>query len=145
MITLQIECDKTKMPNIEKKWIHKICNYILLDYKHSDAIITIIFSNDKQLQELKNKYFSQNVLTDTISFNLEEKGDPIDGEIYISLERVAENAKLYKQKFDKEIKRVIIHSILHLTGINDQTEDEKNRMTILENFYLSKNLNNTLA
>ncbi len=75
-----------------------------------------------------------------ISFNLEEKGEAIDGEIYISLERVAENSKIFEQDFDKECKRVIIHSILHLLGFDDQTSEDKIKMTQLEDYYLSNTI-----
>ena len=75
-----------------------------------------------------------------LSFNLEEKGEAIDGEIYISLERVAENSKIFEQDFDKECKRVIIHSILHLLGFDDQTSEDKIKMTQLEDYYLSNTI-----
>ena len=86
---------------------------------------------------MKKEYFNKDVLTDTSSFNLEEEGDPIEGEIYISLERVAENAQTYKQDFIMECKRVIIHSCLHLLGFDDQLQEEKKEMTRQEDYYLS--------
>ena len=70
------------------------------------------------------------MLTDTISFNLEDKCEAIDGEIYISLNQVSENAKEYNQDIGKELKRVIIHGFLHLVGYDDQTPgDKKNNDT----------------
>ena len=77
---------------------------------------------------------------DTISFNLEERGDPIEGEVYISLDRVSENAKIFKQNFITECKRVIIHSCLHLLGYNDDIPEEKYKMTELEEIYLSRKI-----
>ena len=86
---------------------------------------------------MKNQYFQQNILTDVITFNLEEDGDPIEGEIYISLNRVSENAWKFKQDIERELKRVIIHGTLHLLGYDDQTSEEKKTMTHLEDHYLS--------
>ena len=137
MITVQLESDGVDLPNIDGDWISEICNNILNDFEHSKATVTIIFSTDKKLRKLKKEYFSADMLTDTISFNLEEKGEAIDGEIYISLERVVENSKIFEQDFDKECKRVIVHSVLPLLGFDDHTSEEKIKMTQLENYYLS--------
>ena len=86
---------------------------------------------------MKNQYFQQNLLTDVITFNLEEDGDPIEGEIYISLNRVSENAIKFKQDIGIELKRVIIHGILHLLGYDDQTPEEEKIMIQMEDHYLS--------
>ena len=111
---------------------------IFLDNKANEASITIIFSNDYKLRKLKKEYFGENVFTDTISFNLEEDGDPIDGEIYISLNRVSENAREFNQDTSRELKRVIIHGCLHLLGYDDQTSEGKKTMTHMEDHYLSQ-------
>ena len=139
MITAQLEYDNVEKPDIDENWIQRICESILKDNNQPEAVVMIIFSNDSKLRKLKKKYFDTDVLTDTISFNLEEEGDPIEGEIYISLERVTENAQTFKQDFTMECKRVIIHSCLHLLGFDDQLPEEKKEMTRLEDFYISNN------
>ena len=136
MINIQLEYDQTDKPNIDEKWIQSVCEDILNDNKHDEAFITIIFSNDLKLSKLKKEYFGKDVFTDTISFNLEEKGDSIEGEVYISLDRVSENANIYKQDFITECKRVIIHGCLHLLGYNDELSKDKSIMTELEERYL---------
>ena len=73
-----------------------------------------------------------------ITFNLEEEGDSIEGEVYISLKQVSENAREYKQDVEIELKRVIIHGLLHLLGYDDQTTKEKKAMTRLEDHYLNQ-------
>jgi rRNA maturation RNase YbeY len=127
-------------PDIDENWIRSICGNILKDNNQPEAVVTIIFSNDSKLRKLKKEYFYKDVLTDTISFNLEDEGDHIEGEIYISLERVAENSQTYKQDFIMECKRVIIHSCLHLLGFDDQLPEEKKEMTRLEDYYISNNI-----
>ena len=141
MINIQLEYDQTDKPNIDEKWIQSVCEDILNDNKHDEAFITIIFSNDLKLSKLKKEYFGKDVFTDTISFNLEEKGDSIEGEVYISLERVSENANIYKQDFITECKRVIIHGCLHLLGFNDKLPEDKTKMMELEERYLSHTIN----
>ena len=140
MITIRLEYDNVEKPDIYENWIRSICENILKDNNHPEAVVTIILSNDSKLRKLKKEYFNKDVLTDTISFNLEEEGDPIEGEIYISLERVTENAQTFKQDFIMECKRVIIHSCLHLLGFDDKLPEEKKEMTRLEDYYLSNNI-----
>ena len=141
MINIQLEYDQVKIPPLDKNWIQTICKTILNDNRHDEANITIVFSNDSKLRKLKKEYFGKDLFTDTISFNLEEKGDPIEGEVYISLERVSENADIFEQDYIKECKRVIIHSCLHLLGYNDELPEDKTKMTELEDTYLSRTVN----
>ena len=110
---------------------------IFNDYKKSFSSVAFIISNDKKLSQLKKTFFNKDVLTDVITFNLEEKDQPIEGEIYISLERVIDNSKRYKQETFIELYRVLIHGVLHLIGFDDQTSIEKKEMTNLENKYLN--------
>ena len=92
--------------------------------------------DDNALRLMKKEYFNQDLYTDVIAFNIEE--DPFEGEIYISHQRVKENAEKYKQSFHRELKRVIIHGALHLCGYDDQTSEEKSVMTSMEENYLVK-------
>ena len=139
MITVQLEYDNAEKLNIDENWVRNICEKILIANKQNEASITIIFSNDSKLRKLKNEYFGEDVFTDTISFNLEEEGNPIEGEVYISLERVSENATTFKQDFITECQRIIIHGCLHLLGYNDETPEDKTKMIQLEETYLSYN------
>ena len=138
MISVQLVYHTKGTANLDDGWLNSTCNNILNDINHDAATISIILSNDAKLLQLKKQYFQQEVLTDVITFNLEEDGDPIDGEIYISLNRIEENALKFKQGIERELKRVIIHGILHLIGYDDQTREEKKKMTRLEDYYLSQ-------
>ena len=140
MITVRLEYDNTEKPDVNENWVRSICENILMDRNQDEASITFIFSNDEKLRKLKKEYFGEDVFTDTISFNLEEKGDSIEGEVYISLDRVSDNANIYKQDFITECKRVIIHGCLHLLGFNDELPDDKTKMMELEERYLSRTI-----
>jgi len=87
---------------------------------------------------MKKQYFDMDVFTDVMAFNLEEVGEQLDGEVYISWERIVENAKTLKLAVNNEFKRILIHGVLHLIGFDDQTKKEKTEMTTLENLYISK-------
>ena len=140
MITVKLAYDDVEKPKIDKDWIRSVCENILIDNNHNEGSITFIFSNDYKLRNLKKEYFDEDVFTDTISFNLEEKNDPIEGEVYISLERVRENAHIFKQDFITECKRIIIHGCLHLLGYNDESSKDKRKMIQLEETYLLHNI-----
>ena len=137
MINVHLIYDIEVTADIDDDWINSTCKNILNDKDKNTASISIILTNDKKLLQLKNKYFQQDILTDVITFNLEDDGDPIEGEIYISLNRVSENAIKFKQDIGIELKRVIIHGILHLLGYDDQTPEEEKIMIGLEDHYLS--------
>ena len=137
MIKVQLIYDIDEKVDLDDGWLNSTCNNILNDKAQDTATISIILTNDNKLLQLKKQYFKQNVLTDVITFNLEEDGDPVEGEIYISFNRVAENSRELKQDIRKELKRVIIHGILHLLGYDDQAPEEKIIMIRLEDHYLS--------
>lgn len=122
----------------------KLLKKILSDYKITEAKLSIILSNRKLLNKLKQNYFNLDHFTDVIVFNLEDENKPIDGEIYISLDDVLQNSILYKESFNNEFKRVLIHGVLHLLGFEDSTIDKKKEMTILENQYITYELKNHL-
>ena len=93
--------------------------------------INIVFTNDEDLREINIKYLSHNYYTDIITFDYSE-GNSVSGDIYISVERVQENAEKFHVEKRMEMLRVIIHGILHLTGYNDSDESEKKKMRYME-------------
>ena len=81
---------------------------------------------------------NHNYFTDIITFDLSESKKEITGEIYISVDRVKDNARIYNTSIKKEVHRVIFHGILHLCGYGDKTKAQKQAMTNRENHYLAK-------
>jgi len=115
-----------------KSWISKVCE------KEAVTINSLIFvfSDDDFLLQINKKYLRHNTLTDIITFDLSDDLC-LDGEIYISLDRVKDNAKKFDVKYVNEIHRVMIHGVLHLIGYNDKTPSQKRKMTVKEDYYLS--------
>ena len=101
MIQVQLEYELNKVKELDTNWVNMICNNIFNDNNHIDANITIILSDDDRLCKLKKEYFNKDLLTDVISFNLEENGEPIEGEVYISFDRIKENAIKFNQSLEK--------------------------------------------
>ena len=114
-----------------------ISNIISNESNYGEIIISIIIEDDDYLRKLKVKYFDMDIFTDVITFNLSENENDLDAEIYISWDRIVDNAKRYKQTINEEIKRIIIHGCLHLVGFNDSNEEEIKIMRNKEGEYLS--------
>jgi rRNA maturation RNase YbeY len=97
--------------------------------------ICFIFCNDEYLLNINSKYLNHNYYTDIITFDYTED-DILGGDIYISADRVAENAKTFQTDFEHELSRVIYHGILHLCGYKDKSPDEQQVMKAKEDKYL---------
>jgi rRNA maturation RNase YbeY len=117
-----------KNRNQLKSWIR---NVISMEGKN-DGDISFIFTNDDNLLDINLKYLKHDFFTDIISFDYSE-GLTVSGDIFISLDRVRENSENLKTDLNEELKRVIIHGILHLCGYKDKTSEERVVMTNKEN------------
>jgi probable rRNA maturation factor len=94
--------------------------------------ISYIFCNDEKILEVNRQYLQHDYFTDIITFD-DNEGNKINGDIFISLDTVADNAREYKVSFDNELHRVMIHGILHLCGQNDHSTEERTEMIRKEN------------
>jgi len=100
--------------------------------------INIVFCSDNFLLNLNEAYLRHHTLTDIITFQYSEPADiSISGEIFISIERVRENAILFNTTFSNELHRVIVHGVLHLLGHKDKTKPQKTNMHLKEDNCLS--------
>ena len=105
-----------------------------LKFKAGD--ISVIFCSDDYLKQININYLNHDYYTDIITFDYSDK-NIISGDLFISIDRVRENADINNENFNREICRVIIHGILHLCGYNDKTSKEKEKMRKLEDVFLS--------
>ena len=138
MINVSVEIDPT-LKGPDPKQSKKILVSVLETESVVDSKINVIFGDDKLLNSLKIEFFNYDHLTDVIAFRINDFNKPeIEGEIYISLARAIENAKKYGEPLSKELARLIIHGGLHLLDHRDKTDDEKNKMTALEDKYLQQ-------
>ncbi|MDB9873654.1 rRNA maturation RNase YbeY [Flavobacteriaceae bacterium] len=105
------------------------------DYKEGE--VSIVFCDDEFLHKLNVEFLDHDTLTDVISFDY-SMGKEIHGEIFISIERVKENANEFNQSFDAELSRVMAHGVLHYCGYKDKSESEAATMRSKEEFYLQQ-------
>ena len=99
--------------------------------------INYIFCTDAYLLELNKQFLNHDTYTDIVTFPLSIKGEPLISDIYISIDRVKENALSFSSSFQKELHRVIFHGLLHLCGFKDKTTKQAKIMRLKEEEYLN--------
>lgn len=104
-------------------------------YQKSIGQITYIFVSDEYLLKMNQDHLDHDYYTDIITFNYNQD-NIISGDLFISIDRIEDNAKKISTTFAEELKRVMIHGVLHLIGFNDHSEEEKTEMRKQENFCL---------
>lgn len=136
MINLQTENIKFTLKNktLLKQWIKEV----VVKKKRKAGEITFVFCNDDYLLNINKQYLNHDTFTDIITFDYstDDTKQAISGDIFISIERVKENALKYSKTFENELHRVIIHGVLHLLGYTDKTKMAKEEMTNQENLCL---------
>ncbi|WP_395047353.1 rRNA maturation RNase YbeY [Flavobacterium sp.] len=121
MISFNYEIDfEILEETIYTDWISSV----IISENKSEGEINYIFCDDDYLVEINQQYLNHDTLTDIISFDY-SLGNEIHGDIYISIERVRENADEFKVSFEEELKRVMIHGILHYCGYKDKFEPDE--------------------
>lgn len=117
-------------------WIDWVTESMKNEDKSIDEL-NYIFCDDEYLLEINRQYLDHDYYTDVIGFDNSED-DVLTGDIFISIERIADNAKQNNVSFDNELARVMIHGILHFAGYPDKEEEQKRIMTEKEDFYLNR-------
>ena len=129
MINFNYETDFKLLDDAKiSKWISTIIN----NENCKEDEINYVFCDDAYLHKLNVEFLNHDTLTDVISFDY-SVGKTLQGDIFISVERVADNAKDFKVEFDSELHRVIVHGILHYCGYKDKTEADAVEMRNKEN------------
>ena len=135
-----IEIQEINIESLELK-VKKFNSFItplLISENKTEGDIVLIFCSDQYLLEINKKHLNHDYYTDIITFDYcVEK--IVSGDLYISIDRVKENSKIFNESFINELNRVVIHGVLHLCGYNDKTEADQKIMRNLENKYLAIN------
>ena len=129
-ITFQSE--GVEHPQIDEAKITSWIKSIAKKYNKETDEISYLFCDDEKILEVNKEYLKHDFYTDIITFDYSE-GNIISGDIIISLQTVESNSQMYKTNFTEELHRVIIHGILHLSGLDDSSEEEEKAMRDAEN------------
>lgn len=122
-----------KQKNKIRNWVTQA---IVQEGFDSIGELNYIFCSDEYLLVLNKQYLDHDTYTDIVTFDTSNDEQEISGDLFISIERIRENAKLYNNKIEKELHRVMIHGLLHLCGYDDANEADKHIMTAKEDYYL---------
>tara|TARA_B100000401_G_C52778034_1_gene706726 strand:+ start:897 stop:1310 length:414 start_codon:yes stop_codon:yes gene_type:complete len=135
-----IEIQEVNIKSLELKvnQFNSFISNILISEKKTEGDVVLIFCSDEYLLEINKKHLNHNYYTDIITFDYCVE-NIVSGDLYISIDRVKENAKTFNDSFINELSRVVIHGVLHLCGYNDKTEADQKNMRNLENKYLAMN------
>jgi len=120
----------------ERKKLKKFIEASFRKEKKKIQSLNFIFCTDDDLLTINREYLKHNYYTDIITFELTEKGAPVEGEIYISVDRVKDNSRQLGEPAYRELHRVIFHGVLHLCGYNDKRMEEKKVMREKEEDFL---------
>lgn len=131
-MAINYQAEDIKEPAIKKRaisaWIKKVAKI----YNREIGDISYIFCSDAKILDVNKQYLNHDYYTDVITFDYSEN-NTISGDIFISLDTVKTNAKKFATDPDEELKRVIIHGVLHLCGLKDKSEEDSKNMTQSEN------------
>ncbi len=114
-----------------KVWLEEI----LLEEKYKVGTINYIFCDDEYLLQVNKDFLQHDYYTDVITFDY-VKGNTVSADIFVSLPRISENAKVHSEEVETELRRVLAHGLLHLCGYKDKKEEDILEMRNKENYYL---------
>ena len=134
MISYQAE--NVRMPSLHRRETTKWLRQVAASYGRKIGDVAYIFCDDKKILEVNKQFLQHDYYTDVITFDYDED-DTISGDIFISLDTVRSNSEQFHTDYEQELHRVIVHSILHLCGINDKGPGEREVMEAAENKALS--------
>ncbi len=116
-----------------RDWLDQVCS----NHDYEIENLNYIFCSDEYLLDINKTYLKHNFYTDIITFDQSEEDNVIEGDIFISTERVKDNALSADEIYDNEMIRVIVHGILHLMGYKDKSKEEQQEMRKKEDEYIS--------
>lgn len=134
-MSIQYFNEDIAFPKVKKRITSSWVKHVISIEEKRVGDISFIFCSDEYLRDVNRKYLNHDYYTDIITFDNVE-GIVINGDIFISVDRVKENSIEFKTSFDNEIHRILIHGVLHLLGYKDKEKRDKKLMTEKEDYYL---------
>lgn len=120
----------------EDLFTQKITRVFMEEGFDKAVLLCVVFMSDEDLLQINKEHLNHDYYTDIITFPIEETEEVLESDMYISIDRVEENAKAFNVAFETELLRVVLHGCLHLCGFGDRTEIEIKQMRQKENYYI---------
>lgn len=134
---IRYSADSVEMPTLDERKVGRWIRAVAADYGFGIGNINYIFCSDERELEVNREFLGHDYYTDIITFDY-STASTLNGDIFISLDTVRSNAEMVGTTFEDELRRIIIHGVLHLTGQGDKTPETKAQMTAKEDKALAK-------
>ena len=134
---IRFTTDSIEMPVLDERKVSRWIKSVAADYGFGVGNINYIFCSDERELEVNRQFLGHDYYTDVITFDYSTPST-LNGDIFISLDTISSNAEMVDTSFDRELLRIIIHGVLHLTGQGDKTPETKLQMTAKEESALAK-------
>ncbi len=135
--SIEFHAEDVQLPWLDEEGIRQWIDRTIQAEDQQTGTLNFIFCSDDYLIKLNQQYLDHDTLTDIITFDYNDEMEGVSGDIFISVQRVQENATELGVPVSDELHRVIIHGVLHLLGYSDQTDSQKEGMRNKENYYLT--------
>ena len=137
MNEINIYFEDTEYFEIDRNKIETAIEKLIIEESKMIGEVSVILCSDDYLLQINKQYLDHDYYTDIVTFDY-VKDNIISGDLYISTDRIKENAGKYDVDFSEELYRVVFHGILHLSGYDDKTDEEKDLIRSKENYYIEK-------
>ena len=121
---------------VDKRSVHQIIGFVNNKLDKRIKSLEINFVHNETILEINTKFIGHKYTTDVISFDYSAESNSFDGEIFISVDKAEENSKRFKVSLDDELKRLVIHGMLHFSGYDDETAVQRRKMKKVEDQFL---------
>lgn len=140
-MSIQYFNEDVPLPKLKKRRTTNWLKSITSAEEKKCGDISFIFCSDEYLLEMNKKYLNHDYFTDIITFDY-VSGVLVSGDIFISVDRILENSKVFNTTFENELCRILAHGVLHLLGYKDKNKKDKKMMTFKEDYYLKLLMDN---
>lgn len=134
-MAIGIFSEDVSVPDFDQKLLEKTLEHLIVNEGYVSGEVNIIYCSDEHLLQMNKDYLNHDYYTDIITFDYVDD-QTVSGDLFISLDRIKENASQFADSLDQELFRVMIHGVLHLCGYHDKSEEEQQTMRGKENEYL---------
>lgn len=134
---IEFSIEDVNVPGLDSEHFAIWLNQVIVNEGFETGDINVVFCSDEALLKMNINFLQHDFYTDIITFDYSEDSI-VCGDLFISIDRVVDNAEILSTDYSEELKRVCVHGVLHLCGYKDKSKEEEHQMRLKEDFYLKK-------